>query len=82
MTIFQARKLMPSATAAAITREWCGDEFHVRVRLLESLSSPADGNPVDSAVGRAGVVIASFVAHQLSEDLTTAFGGKDVIILK
>jgi hypothetical protein len=68
ITILKARTLMPTATAAAITRERCSEGFHVRVSLLED--------------DTAGVVIASFAARQLNEDLTTAFGGKDVIILK
>jgi len=69
MTILKARKAMPSATAAAVTREPHGDVFHVRVSLMNDSSSPV-------------AVIADFITGQLGKDLTDAFGDKDVIILK
>jgi len=80
MTILQARKMMPAATAAAVSRERHGSGFCVRVRLLEGVRSAADGNPRDP--GNAGEVVAILVARQLGKDLADAFGDKDVIILK
>ncbi len=74
MTILQARKTMPWATAAAVSRESCGDVIHVRVSLLESSERPED------QPGR-GDVVAAFTARQLGADLAAAFGQKDVIIL-
>ena len=75
MTILEARKTMPWATAAAVSRESCGDMIHVRVSLLESSGRPED------QPGR-GDVVAAFTARRLGADLVAAFGSKDVIILK
>jgi hypothetical protein len=47
------------------------------VRLLEDSSPSSDGR----AEGH-GEVVAAFTARRLGEDLATAFGQKDVIILK
>jgi hypothetical protein len=77
MIILEARKTMPWATAASISRERRHDLLHVRVTLLEN--SPA------SSAGRAdghGEVVAAFTVRRLDEDLAVAFGEKDVIILK
>jgi len=74
MTILQARRTMPWATAAAVSRESRGDVIHVRVSLLESSEHP-EGQP-----GRCDV--AAFTARQLGADLAAAFGSKDRIILK
>lgn len=76
MTILEARKTMPWATAASVSRERRHDLLHVRVTLLES--------PFAAAAGQRehGVVVAAFVVRQLGEDLAAAFGQKDVIILK
>lgn len=79
MAILDARKTMPSATAAAVSREKHGGGFRVRVSLLESTPSP-DRIPHDPVAVEG--VTAVFVARQLGKDLTDAFGGKDVIILK
>jgi hypothetical protein len=46
MTILEARKTMPSATAAAVSREKHGGGFRVHVSLLDDMSSP-DENPQD-----------------------------------
>jgi hypothetical protein len=70
MTILKARKAIPAATAATVSRERRGDAFHVRVSLTEETGD---------ATAR---VIADFVAGQLGQDLTDAFDGKDVIVLK
>ncbi len=75
VTILQARKTMPWATAATVSRESRGDVIHVRVSLLESGERPED------EPGR-GDVVAAFSARQLGADLATAFGSKDRIILK
>ncbi len=75
VTILQARKTMPWATAATVSRESRGDVIHVHVSLLESSERPED------EPGR-GDVVAAFSARQLGADLATAFGSKDRIILK
>ena len=78
MTILKARKAMPEATAAAVSRTRHGDGYRVLVSLLEgSPPADADGHPggVDEAV-------AIFVARELGKDLADAFGGKDVFILQ
>jgi hypothetical protein len=81
-SILEARPEAPLATAAAISRERCGDELHVQVSLLSG-PPPCDGKPRDpGGAGDPGKVIASFAVRRLSPDLTDAFGEKDVIILK
>ena len=83
MVILGARKTMPSATAAAVSRERRGGVFHVRVSLLEGPPSPPGGNrPEPSRIDGHGEVIADFAARQLGQDLIDAFGHNDVIILK
>lgn len=77
ISILRARKTMPLATAATVSRERCGDIFHVRVSLLEGAPSPEMGRTDGS-----GEVIADFAARQLGQDLVDAFGNNDVIILK
>jgi hypothetical protein len=76
MTILEARKTMPRATAASVSREQRHDLLHVRVTLLES--------PPVSSAGQPGMseVVAEFTVRRLDEDLAAAFGHKDVIILK
>jgi hypothetical protein len=79
MTILQARKAMPAATAAAVSRARHGDGYRVLVSLLEG--SPS----VDTGCGHPGgadEAVAIFVARELGKDLAEAFGGKDVIILQ
>ena len=74
LAILEARKTMPWATAATVSRESHGAATHVRVALLDgSPSAPAD---------HAGQVIAAFTARRLGEDLAHAFGDHDVITLK
>jgi len=75
MTILGARKEVPTATAATVSRERYGAGFHVRVSLLSDGSSDPDG-------GSAGVIVADFAAQVLGPDLEDAFKGKDVIVLK
>jgi hypothetical protein len=79
MTILNARKAMPSATAAAVSRVKHGDGYRVLVSLLED-SPPADGD--SGQPGGADETVAIFVARELGKDLAEAFGGKDVFILQ
>ncbi|MGH3225539.1 MAG: hypothetical protein ACRDPY_43780 [Streptosporangiaceae bacterium] len=79
LTILNARKIMPGATAAAVAREKHGGGFRVRVSLLGDAPSTDDVNPQDQR--NAEEEIAIFVARQLGKDLTDAFGPKDLIIL-
>jgi len=79
MTILKARKTMPSATAAAVSRAPHGDGYRVQVSLLEG-SQPADEGSV--VPGPADETVAVFVARELGQDLADAFDGKDVIILQ
>ena len=78
MTILEARKAMPSATAAAVSRAKHGDGYRVLVSLLEA-SPSADEVGQDGGLDGA---IAIFVARELAPDLADAFGGKDVFILQ
>lgn len=80
LTILNARKTMPEATAAAVSREKHGGGFRVRVSLRGDVPSADDGNPPDRH--GAGKEIAIFVARQLGKDLADAFGGRDVVILR
>jgi len=83
MIILGARKTMPSATAAAVSRERRGDVFHVRVSLLKGPPSPSGGNRSEPGrIDGPGEVIADFAARQLGQDLVDAFGSNNVIILK
>jgi hypothetical protein len=79
MAILAARKTMPSATAAAVSRERHGKGFQVRVRLIEDIES-SEGN-TEGPDGAEGAV-AIFIARVLGQDLVDAFGDRDVIILK
>jgi hypothetical protein len=79
MTILKARKAMPSATAATVSRTKHGDGYRVLVSLLE------DGPTADADGGQPGGIdgaVAIFVARELGKDLADAFGGKDVFILQ
>jgi hypothetical protein len=78
MTILKARKTMPSATAAAVSRTRDGDGYRVLVSLLEG-RPPVDAADLDVRVDG---VTAIFVARELGKDLADAFDGKDVFILQ
>lgn len=80
MSILEARKEMPWASAAAVSRLRLGSTTYVQVSLLECSSSSAGSGPADTD-GRIQV-IAGFAARQIGEELATAFGDKDVVILK
>jgi hypothetical protein len=80
VSILEARKDKPWATAAAVVRQRRVDTVHVRVILMESASAPSPGPGGAGQEGRTEV-IGEFAARRLGEDLITAFGLKDVIIL-
>ena len=71
MTILEASKTMPSATAAAVSRDRHSRGVRVHVSLLERTQS-SDGTPGETdGIER---VIAIFMARELSDDLADAFG--------
>lgn len=78
MTILNARKTMPSATAAAVSRTKHGDGYRVLVSLLEG-SPPAYAADPDGGIDGAAAI---FIARELAKDLADAFDGKDVFILQ
>jgi hypothetical protein len=78
MTILKARKAMPLATAAAVSRRKHGDGYRVHVSLLEG-SPAADELELDDGTDGAAAI---FIARELGQDLTDAFDGKDVFILQ
>jgi hypothetical protein len=73
VAILEARKTKPWATAAHVYREQRDDVVYVSVTLLEDPSAAPSGRRE---------VVAAFAASRLGQDLATAFGPKDVIILK
>ena len=77
MTILKARKAMPSATTAAVSRARHGSGYRVLVRLLEG--TEADAADLEADIDGAAAV---FVARELGQDLADAFGDKDVFILQ
>ena len=80
MTILEARKTTPGATAAAVSRESRGEVIR-RTRDVSWTARrhrPAGGLTIEAH----GDVIAAFTARRLGEDLAAAFGQRDVIILK
>jgi hypothetical protein len=86
MTILKARKTMPSATAAAVSRARHDGGYRVLVSLLEGStqggtdgSTGADAASLEVDIDRAAAV---FVARELGQDLADAFGDKDVFILQ
>ena len=78
MTILKARKAMPLATAAAVSRTRDGDGYRVLVNLLEASPPAGTAATKDGIDGTAAV----FVARELGKDLADAFGDKDVFILQ
>ena len=78
VTILNARKAMPTATAAAVSRTRHGDGYRVLVSLLAG-SPPADGADLGRSTDGAAAV---FIAGELGQDLADAFDGKDVFILQ
>jgi hypothetical protein len=78
MTILKARKAMPSATAAAVSRTRHGGGYRVLVSLVEG-SPSADAADLEAGIDGAAAI---FVARELGQDLADAFGDKDVFILQ
>lgn len=78
MTILKARRAMPSATAAAVSRTKHGGGYRVLVSLLEG-SPSADAADLDGGIDGAAAI---FIARELGKDLADAFGGKDMFILQ
>jgi hypothetical protein len=81
MTILKARKAMPSATAAAVSRTKHGDGYRVLVSLLEG-SPSVDAADLDGVADGIDGATAIFIARELGQDLADAFDGKDVFILQ
>ena len=80
VSILEARKDEPWATAAAVVRQHRGGRVLVRVILMEGAPAPSSDPGGAGQEGRTEVV-GEFAARRLGEDLITAFGAKDVIIL-
>jgi hypothetical protein len=80
MTILRARRAIPDATAAEVTREKRQTVTHVQVSLRrEPPPEPLAGEPGRSPES---VLVGLFSARQLDGDLVEAFQGRDVLILK
>jgi hypothetical protein len=82
MTILKARKAMPSATAATVSRTRHGSGYRVLVRLMEGCPSADAANPEDDLDCTMEGTAAVFVARELGQDLADTFGDKDVFILQ
>jgi hypothetical protein len=82
MTILKARKAMPSATAAAVSRTRHGSGYRVLVRLMEGCPSGDAAHRADDMDGTGAGTVAVFVARELGQDLADTFGDKDVFILQ
>ena len=78
MTILKARRAMPTATAATVSRTRHGAGYKVLISLLEGSPSGDAAYLAGSADGATAV----FVAGELGKDLADAFGDKDVFILQ
>ncbi len=83
LAILEARKTMPWATAATVSRERHGHEFRVRVMMLQGSPAAAEGHREGHGhASGTGEVIAAFTVRRLGEGLVSAFGDSDVITLK
>jgi hypothetical protein len=81
MAILRARRSLPDAKTAEVARERQPTLTHVRVSLChEPVPGPVPGGQARAA--QPAVTIALFRARRLDSDLTEAFKGRDVIILK
>jgi hypothetical protein len=76
MTILRARRAIPDATAAEVTRERHQTVTHVRVSLRREQPTGEPGHSPGAAL------IGRFRVRQLDSDLVEAFQGRDVLILK
>jgi hypothetical protein len=75
MVILDCRPRLPLATAAALIREPCGEATLIRVVFLDAGREPL---PVDADT----LLVTSYLAGSLDEDLAATFGDRNVIILK
>ena len=85
LAILEARKTMPWATAATVSRRQHGDAVRVCVTMLKSSPDNEDGEQGDTnghADSGTCAVIAAFEVRRLGADLVQAFGNSDVITLK
>jgi len=78
--ILEARKTMPWATAATVSRERHDEALRIRVCLLKGMPQADQADLADQAAA-VGKVIADFTVGRLDTDLADAFGDKDVITL-
>lgn len=86
LAILEARKTMPWATAATVSRRQHGDAVRVCVTMLKRSPADEDDEQGDTN-GHADssgtcAVIAAFEVRRLGTDLAQAFGDSDVITLK
>jgi hypothetical protein len=75
MVILDCRPRLPLAAAAALVREPYGDGLLVRVVFLDARREPL-------AVDADTLLVTSYLAGRLDEDLAAAFGDRNVVILK
>jgi chorismate-pyruvate lyase len=75
MVILDCRPRLPLAAAAALVREPHGDGLLVRVVFLDARREPL-------AVDADTLLVTSYLAGRLDEDLAAAFGDRNVVILK
>ena len=75
MVILDCRPRLPRAAAAALVRERCGEGTLVRVVFLDARREPL-------AIDADTLLVTSYLAGRLDEDLTAAFGDRNVVILK
>jgi hypothetical protein len=75
MVILDCRPRLPLATAAALVRERCGADTLLRIVFLDAGREPL---PVDADT----LLVTSYLAGRLDEDLSAAFGDRNVVILK
>jgi hypothetical protein len=81
IAILRARRSLPAAKTAEVARERQSAVTCVRVALCpEPLPGPVPGGQARAAPP--AVTVAWFRARRLGSDLTEAFKGRDVIILR
>jgi len=75
MAVIDCRHRLPLAASVALVRQARGESTLLRVVFLDSENEPIPAH--------ADVVMATtYVADRLDDDLSVAFGKKDVIVLK
>jgi hypothetical protein len=75
MVILDCHPRLPHATAAALVRERCDEGTLVRIVFLDDQREPL-------AVDADTLLVTSYLAGRLDEDLAAAFGDRHVVILK